>query len=206
MTNFQFCFWNYSIWINKSWQIISSREVENGGMETDGAGHTEYNKTFVRAPDDFRLLSSKCCWSECSFVSRHSDLSWATRRPLQIFCPRKKSTFLKYLLRDKLRVEEPCGPWWYPPWVNNSFELYPRATFVSTQLFLLVRLWIGNFKLRGCSLSRRVGQTSLSRQLKSWWAALQTRTEEFYSIPRAPGEMQPTSKIGFLNAQALRQT
>ena len=73
MTNFQFCFWNYSIWINKSWQIISSREVENGGMETDGAGHTEYNKTFVKAPDDFRLLSSKCCWSECSFVSRHSD-------------------------------------------------------------------------------------------------------------------------------------
>ena len=109
MTKFQFCFWNYSIWINKSWQIISSREVESleQGPETGlRTQDTEYN---VQTSEGFRLLSSECCWSELSFVKCHSGRSWSPRRLLSnvLSAEEKKSPFSNIFWEINVARESP---------------------------------------------------------------------------------------------------
>lgn len=109
MTKFQFCFWNYSIWINKSWQIISSREVENLEQGPETGLRTLNTMCRPRRDSDFCHVSvaGQSCHLSNAIQAVHDPHDAYS----QMFCPqRKKITFLKYLLRDKRSAREPSGP------------------------------------------------------------------------------------------------
>ena len=57
----------------------------------------------------FRLLSSKCCWSELSFVKCHSGRSWSPRHPLSnvLSAVEKKSPFSNIFWKINVARESP---------------------------------------------------------------------------------------------------
>ena len=76
----------------------------------DWTQDTEYNKTlFVETSGRFRLLSSKCRWSESSFVKCHSGRSWSPRRLLSyvLSAGGKKSPFSNIFWEINVARESP---------------------------------------------------------------------------------------------------